>query len=439
MADPIMLTIFFIVFITLLLLGLQIGTVLLVTGILGIFLLGGIGPLTGILQTDPYARVASYALTTIPLFVLMSQFIMHSDIVKYLYHLVFKMSRGKPGILGVFTIILGGFLGAVSGSATAISATLGQISVPELKKHGYSEDLAGAIAASAGTLSTLIPPSIGLIIYGAITQTPVGSLFMAVIIPGILTVLVLVICTSIMYKLSNKGRVAINEVAATTTVEDNIPKSKYVISIIASIVIMGAIFGGIYAGIFTPTEAGGVGAFVSLVAALLLGKVNKTFIKESFMSTVKITCMVLFIMVGAAVFARFVSLSMLPRKLMGLLEPLASTPMLVIILLLTTYFILFMFIEGAAVILMTVPITLPLAEMAGLGALEFGILLCVVGAAGMLTPPVGLCVYAVSGVTKTPIEKLFKHTTIFAIAVVVVVVSLSLLFPQIITWLPSTM
>ncbi|OLO36371.1 Neu5Ac permease [Alkalihalophilus pseudofirmus] len=438
MADPIMLTIFFIVFIALLLLGLQIGTVLLVTGILGIFLLGGIGPLTGILQTDPFARVASYALTTIPLFVLMSQFIMHSDIVKYLYHLVFKLSRGKPGILGVFTIILGGFLGAVSGSATAISATLGQISVPELKKHGYSEDLAGAIAASAGTLSTLIPPSIGLIIYGAITQTPVGSLFMAVIIPGILTVLVLVICTSIMYKLSTKEKVAVNEVAATTTVED-FPKSKYVISIVASVVIMGAIFGGIYAGVFTPTEAGGVGAFVSLVAALLLGKVNKSFIKNSFVSTVKITCMVLFIMIGAAVFARFVSLSMLPRKLMGLLEPLASTPILVIILLLVAYFFLFMFIEGAAVILMTVPITLPIAEMAGLGALEFGILISVVGAAGMLTPPVGLCVYAVSGVTKTPIEKLFRHTTVFAIAVTVVVVTIALIFPQIITWLPSTM
>ncbi|WP_174727290.1 TRAP transporter large permease [Mesobacillus harenae] len=449
MPESVALIIIFGLFFLLLLAGQQISTVLLATGIVGVFLYGGSGALTGILQLEPYTRVASYALTTIPLFILMAEFIMYSDIVKYLYHMLFKVSKGKPGILGVFTILLGGFLGAVSGSASAISAALGQISVPELRKHGYNENLAGAVAASAGSLATLIPPSIGLIIYGAITQTPVGQLFMASVIPGILTIGVLVICTLFFYhrsKASVDPRVltsSVREEAAaieeTAHAEEDIPTSKFVISLIASLFIMGSVFIGIYTGIFTPTEAGGVGAAISLIAAICLGKVNVAFIKNSLRSTVRITCMVMMIMIGAQVFAKFISLSMIPRKLIALLEPLAGTPILVIVLLLITYFILFMFVEGAAVLLMAVPVTLPIAQMIGLDAIEFGMLIGVVGAAGLLTPPVGMCVYAVAGVTKTPIDRLFRYSTIFAVMICVIVVPLLLIFPQLITWLPDTM
>ncbi|WP_077212029.1 TRAP transporter large permease [Bacillus dakarensis] len=438
MSESVALIIIFALFFLLLVLGQQISTVLFTTGIVGIFLYGGSGALTGILQLEPYTRVASYALTTIPLFILMAEFIIYSDIVKYLYHLLFRMSRGKPGILGGFTIVLGGFLGAVSGSSSAISAALGQISVPELTKRGYREDLAGAIAATAGCLATIIPPTIGLIIYGAITQTPVGQLFMASVIPGIITVVVLVITTLIFFRMT---RVKVNGETGTvpSEVKEDIPASKIVISLIASFFIMSVVFFGIYSGIFTPTEAGGAGAFISLIAAACLGKVNFSFIKKSLVSTVKITTMVLMVMIGAQVFAKFISLSMLPRKLIALLEPLTSTPVLVIGLLLLTFFILFMFMEGAAVLLMAVPITLPIAQMVGIDALEFGILISLVGSAGLLTPPVGMAVYAVAGVTKISIERLFRFGMIYAIVITVVVIPVILIFPELITWLPDTM
>src|SRR5699024_1777308 len=373
--------------------GLHISSVLIISGLVGIYLIVGFDSVISIIQVDTFSTVASYTLTTIPLFVLMSQYIIKADIVKYLYSLVFLMSRGKAAFLGIFTIILGGFLGAVSGSASAMSAALGQFAVPELKKHGYSETFAASIAAAAGSLSTIIPPSIGLIVYGAITQTSISSLFIAVIIPGILTIIVLsAIVVFIYLREAKKNPVIDTEVSETYSIKN------YVISVITGLLIMSAIFGGIYSGIFTPTEAGGVGAFITLIAALLLGKVDLEFIKSSTKETLKITAMVMLIMVGATVFSRFVTLSQLPQTLIEVVGPLTETPVIVIIILLVIYFIAFMFLEGAAAIVMLVPITLPLATNIGLTPLEFGVLITVVGTAGLITPPVGISTYAVSGV-----------------------------------------
>lgn len=422
-----------ILFFVLLVLGLHISTVLLLSGIVGLYLLSGVQALAGILELDPFNRVASYTLTTIPLFILMSQFIMHADIVKYLYSLVFKITRGVSSALGVFTILLGGFLGAVSGSGSAISASLGQIAVPELKKRGYREDLAGAIAAVSGSLSSIIPPAIGLIIYGALTQTPIGDLFIASIIPGILMIIIFVIVVMFLYK---RTKMDVTDMEKTETIDlDNYSVKQYTVAILTGLFIVGAIFGGIYLGIFTPTEAGAVGAFISLITAAILGKVNVDFFKKSLKSTLEITTMVMIIMVGAQVFGKFISLSRIPRKVLEMLEPLMGMPLLIIILLLIIYFILFMFLEGAAVILMTVPITVPLAQAVGISPLEFGILISAIGTAGLLTPPVGLCVYSVAGVTKIPIENLFKYSMIFAVVASIAVPAILLIFPELMTFL----
>lgn len=435
--DVLTILIVFALFIFLLALGLHISTTLLLVGIVGIYLLSGTQALSGILQVDPFNTVASYTLTTIPLFILMSQFIMQADIVKYLYSIVFKIARGFSSVLGIFTIILGGFLGAVSGSASAISASLGQVAVPELKRHGYPDASAAAIVAVAGSLSSIIPPSLGLIVYGALTQTPIGTLFIASIIPSILLIATFIGVFLFMYIRDGKDKEStLSE--DESTVEDYSWK-EYTTSIVAGTLIVASIFGGIYLGVFTPTEAGGIGAFISLLAALVLGKVNLDFFKKSIKSTLEITVMIMFIMIGAQIFARFISLSQLPRKLIGFLEPIMGMPTLVIILLLVLYFILFMFLEAASAVIMTIAITVPLAEAVGLSALEFGILLTVVGTAGLLTPPVGLSVFTVSGVTRIPIERIFRYALVYAIVGSIVVPLLLLLFPELITWLPSKM
>ncbi|MGM0903112.1 MAG: TRAP transporter large permease subunit [Bacillota bacterium] len=423
-------------------LGLHVHSVLLSIGIIGIILLEGPAYITSFLQSNPYKQVASYTLTTIPLFVLMAQFIVKSGIVRDMYAIVFNLSKGQSGLLGVLTVIIGAFLGAVSGSTSGSSAALGQVAVPELKKHGFRDDIAGATIAAAGSLSGIIPPSIILILYGVVTETPIGTLFIAAIIPGILMTLVII---GVMLFLHTRGdQTAAGLVKETEDEAEEEERQQLTISrgiFVASIglVIVLAIFGGIYSGVFTPTEAGAVGAFIGFITALLLGKVNKQFFIESFAETVKITTMVLLIMVTAQIFGRFITVSQLPKELINALGPLIEYPVVVLILLSLIYFLLFMFIEGGAVIIMATPVLLPIVQEMNVDLLWFGILVSVICTIGLLTPPVGLSVFAVSGVTGIPIERLFRQSMVIAVVLAIVVCGLLIIFPSLVTWLPSLM
>ncbi|WP_404332704.1 TRAP transporter large permease subunit [Mesobacillus maritimus] len=421
-------------------LGLHVHSVLLSIGIIGIILLEGPAYITSFLQSNPYKQVASYTLTTIPLFVLMAQFIVKSGIVRDMYGIVFNLSKGQSGLLGVLTVIIGAFLGAVSGSTSGSSAALGQVAVPELKKHGFRDDIAGATIAAAGSLSGIIPPSIILILYGVVTETPIGTLFIAAIIPGILMTLVII---GVMLFLHTRGdQTAAGLVEEKEDEEEErqqltISRGIFVASI--GLIIVLAIFGGIYSGVFTPTEAGAVGAFIGFITALLLGKVNKQFFVESFAETVKITTMVLLIMVTAQIFGRFITVSQLPKELINALGPLIEYPVVVLILLSLIYFLLFMFIEGGAVIIMATPVLLPIVQEMNVDLLWFGILVSVICTIGLLTPPVGLSVFAVSGVTGIPIERLFRQSMVIAVVLAIVVCGLLIIFPSLVTWLPSLM
>lgn len=424
-----------IIFLYFLVMGQYISSAMLFVGIIGIFWLGGMDLLNGFLRSEAFTRTASYSLTTIPLYILMAQFIMQAGIVKDLYSLMYTLSRGRPGALGIMTILLGGLLGGVSGSGTATSAALGQIAVPELKKRGYPDHLAGTIAASAGSLSAIIPPSVVLILYGVVAQISIGKLFTAALIPGILLMVSFSIMTLIYLHLN---RHEMKEVSKEY-VPDHVPVSRYLIVTILGSAMGISIFGGIYTGIFSPTEAGAVGAFIALLIALLLKKVNLEFIKSSLVETTKITVMAMFIVIGASLFGRFISLSLVPRKIIDLLGPLLDTPTLVILIIMIFYFFLFMFIEGVAVILMTVPIITPILDTIHADPLWFGIMLTVVCTIGMITPPVGISVYAVGSVSNISIESLFRTSTVFALGASVVVIGLLIIYPELVTWLPNQM
>ncbi|MGM0896263.1 MAG: TRAP transporter large permease [Bacillota bacterium] len=426
--------------IVLLLAGLYIHSVLLASGIIGLILLEGFGILPGLLGNEPFNRVASYTLTTIPLFVLMAQFILQSGLVQDIFYMVHKISKGKNSLLGVLTLIIGGLLGAVSGSGTATSASLGQVAIPELRKHGYSAPLAGAVAATGGSLSGIIPPSIILILYGVATETPVGSLFVGAFIPGILTMVVFIAVMLVYFQLGKKKQAAESEeLLQEAAPEEKIPVIRLIIAGAIAVAIVFIIFGGIYTGVFTPTEAGAVGAFVGLIAAFLLGKVSIAFFKTSLIETVKLTGMVMIIMIGAQIFGRFVSLSLLPRRLIELIEPIMDTPVLVLIVISIVLFIMFMFIEGAAVILMSIPVVLPIIQELQVDILWFGVFVSVICTIGLITPPVGLSVYAVAGVSGINSGSIFRLTTVFALVAMVVVTGLMIAFPGLATWLPNSM
>lgn len=428
---PILLLIF-------LVLGLYIHSILLSVGIIGIVLLEGPAYVTGFLASDPFIRTASYSLSTIPLFVLMAQFIVRSGIISDVYTIVYNLSKGKNWFLGVLTVFAGALMGAVSGSTAASSAAMGQVSVPQLMKRGYSDGVAGATVAAAGSLSAVIPPSIILILYGVATETPIGKLFMGSLIPGIIMTIVIIICMLFALKLSNKNDTE-QHTRESVFAKESISTLRVITAVIAVLLIAVIVFVGIYAGFFTPTEAGAIGAFVSFLIALLLKRVNKTFFHDSFSETVKITSMVLMIMIGAQIFGRFVTLSLLPRKLIDLLSAVLEYPIILLILLSFIYYVLFMFIEGAAVIIMTAPIMLPIITEMGIDHLWFGVFVSVICTIGLLSPPVGLSVYAVSGVTNIPSGTIFRYAFIYSTVLMVVVCGLLIMMPSLATWLPSRM
>jgi C4-dicarboxylate transporter DctM subunit len=209
------------------------------------------------------------------------------------------------------------------------------------------------------------------------------------------------------------------------------------VACLVSAAVVLVVFGGIYSGMVTPTEAGAIGAFAGFLAALALGKVNRRFMTVSLLETTKVTGMVMLILIAALVFGRFISLSLIPRQLLGILEPIAATPWLMLTLLAAIFFLLFMFIEGAAVILMSIPVVLPIVQAMQVDILWFGIFVSVICTIGLITPPVGLSVYAVSGATGVSSDSIFRHTLVFAAAATLIVCGLLIFFPQLALWLPA--
>jgi C4-dicarboxylate transporter, DctM subunit len=435
MSEVMIITIVGVGFLFLLVAGMYIHSVLLAAGIVGLILLDDFGLLVGLAGPQPFQRSASYTLTTIPLFILMAQFILQAGIVKDIFHIVNRVARGRRGVLGTLTLVAGSLLGAVSGSGTATAASLGQVAVPELRKHGFTPPLAGAMAATAGSMSGIIPPSIILILYGVATETSIGALFIGAVVPGIMVTLVFV-GIMVWYLRRSAAEWEVKSAAAPELPAD-VGTREIVISVLVSLAVGGVVFGGIYSGMVTPTEAGAIGAFAGLLAALGLGKVNLGFLRRSLTETVKVTVMVMLILIGAQIFGRFVSLSLIPRRLIGFLEPVVERPFLMLMILAVLFFVLFMFIEGAAVILMSIPVVLPIVHAMETNVLWFGVFVGVICTVGLITPPVGLSVYAVSGTTGISSDAIFRYTTVFAAASALIVCGLMILFPELALWLPA--
>lgn len=270
-----------VLFTLLLLLGFYVHSVLLAAGVIGLVFLEGLPILSGLLGNAPFHSTASYTLTTIPMFVLMAQFALQSGIVQDVFYIVNRVSRGRNSFLGALTIVVGGFLGAVSGSGTATSASLGHVAVPELIKHRFKPALAGAVAASGGSLSSIIPPSIILIVYGVATLTPVGDLFISAVIPGILVMIVYMIVMYVCLRFSRKTVEDRSSSGPRDGEEVKVPVPRLIIASLVGIILITVIFGGIYTGVVTPTEAGAIGALVAFIAVAVLGKLNINVLKSA--------------------------------------------------------------------------------------------------------------------------------------------------------------
>ena len=385
-----------------------------------------------VLSKDLYNSFASYHLSVIPMFVWMGFLAFHSGMSTRLYVAAYKLIGHVRGGLAMATQIACAIFGAICGSNTATAAAMGAVSIPEMKKYKYDASLSTASIAAGGALGVLIPPSVIFLVYGVSTQQSIGKLFVAGIFPGILLMFLYMITVYILTRRNpNLGppgpRVSWKERGAA--IGGGIWEALFVF--VVSI-------GGLLAGWFTPTEAGAVGAFGVLVVALIERKLSFEGFKNSLRDTTRTTAMIMLLVAGAVIFGRFMAVSQIPFAMASWAGSLPIPSYAVIAIILGIYLVLGCFIDALALILLTIPIFYPVAvTLLGYDPIWFGVIIVMVVAMGVITPPVGMNVYIIKGIAKdVPLETIFRGILPFLLALIICIILL-VAFPQIATFLPS--
>jgi tripartite ATP-independent transporter DctM subunit len=411
--------------------GLPIAFSFATMGFIGIIMIQGVGAGLASLADAPYSEMASYVLTTIPLFVLMGQFAFHSGISRDLFVAAYKWMGSLPGGLALATNLACTGFAACTGSSVASAATMGTIAFPEMQRYKYSPRLAAGCIAAGGTLGILIPPSTIFIIYGIITETSIGDLFIAGILPGIM--ISSLFCLMIYFMCKRNPRMGPPCEAFTWREKFSSLKGVWGMIVLFLLVIV-----GLYSGIFAPSEAGSIGAF----GAFLIGIIRRRLSKDAFITalaeTVRISCFSLFVLVGAMLFNTFLSMTGLPRMLSDWVTSIPVPPFFILIIICMFYIPLGMVVDCLPMILLTMPFVFPIIEGYGFSAVWFGVLVCVLGELSLITPPVGINVYVVQGVTKAPLEDVMRGIIPFVL-VFLAAIALLIAFPQISLFLPGTM
>ncbi|VEN72886.1 C4-dicarboxylate ABC transporter permease [Candidatus Desulfarcum epimagneticum] len=381
---------------------------------------------------DVYDVFSSYGLTVIPLFILMGQFAFNAGISRKLYDTAYKFVGKTPGGLAMATVCACSAFGAVCGSSPATAATMATVGLPEMKRYGYGDELAAGSVASGGSLGMLMPPSVVLIVYGIMTEQSIGRLFIAGVVPAFL-ITACFMAVIFFYARIFPDQSPGGEVFST--------REK-----LASLADMGEtlgvfilVMGGLFLGWFTPTEAGGVGAMGTL--ALTVARRTMTWAKfvKSLYETLRTSCMVLLLITGATIFGHFLAVTRIPFSLAAWVSGVSMPPALIIGLIVLIYLIGGCFIDALALIMLTIPIFYPIVMDLGYDPVWFGIIITLATQMGVITPPVGINVYVVSGVAKDiPLEKIFKGALPFLLALVFGTVVL-LAFPDFVLWLPDLM
>lgn len=385
------------------------------------------------LGSSPYIFASSYSLSVIPLFVLMGMFLssagLGSEIFKFANAVLGKLRGG----MAMATIGASMLFSAVSGSAVATATTISIVAVPEMRKYKYNDSLSTGSAAVGGTLGILIPPSGVLVLYGVLTEEPIGRILIAGILPGIMTGLLLIITTYLVVRW--KPQLApIAEYESRTMIEVLlISKTIWPIPVIFCISM-----GGIYGGVFTPTEAGAVGAFLSLAYTLLARRLGWGAFLESVSSAVRIVAMLFIIIIGGKMFGGLVAVSRIPLSISQSLLNLDVAPFVVILLIFIVYFLMGIFMEEWATLVIMTPIIYPIIIDLGYNGIWFGVLTIMMLLTGLLTPPVGVIGFVVASVTKVSSETVFRGLIPFWITLLIAGL-LIIIFPEIALFLPNLM
>lgn len=419
------------VLLILIFLRIPIGLAMLLTGIGGsYFINGSFLMIFAQLKNLTWGTFSSYSLSIIPLFLLMGQFATLGGMSQALFKAAETWMGHKKGGVAMAAVGACAGFGAICGSSLATAATMGQVALPELKRYGYSGELATGALAAGGTLGILIPPSVILVIYAILTEQNIAKLFVAAFIPGILAALGYMIAIAIYVRLKPES----------AGHRERAPYSERFRSLIAVwpvLIVFIAVVGGIYGGIFTPTEAAAVGAFGTGVIALANGGLSRATLKTSILATASATGMIFLIVFGAGVYNAFLALSQLPQTAAAYVGSQGFNPWLVMVAVLLLYLIFGCIMDSLSMILLTVPIFFPIMSALDFGltpeefALWFGIIVLIVVEVGLITPPVGMNLFVINSMAKdTPLSATYRGVFPFVLTDIVRVAILTM-FPAI--------
>jgi C4-dicarboxylate transporter DctM subunit len=411
------------------LLGLEIGFSMAVAGFVGFGLVVNFKAAFDLVAMDFYGVFSSYSFIVVPLFVLMGMIGASAGLSKNLYDLGNRWIGHVPGGIAIGTIAAGTAFKAICGSIAATSATFAKIAVPEMDRFGYDKRLSTGTAATVGTLGGLIPPSTGMIIYGLITETSIGKLFLAGIVPGLILALSFVLTLFFWCKM----RPDMGPKGARSTWGQRFAALPPVAGVLVIFVL---VVGGLMMGFFTPSESAGVGTFAVLLFVVAKRDIDLKRFITAVKDSVQMGCMVLTLIAGATVLGHFFAVTQMPFLVAEWMKSLSIPGYVIIILILFVYIIGGEFIEDMAFFVLATPIFFPIVVNLGYDPVWFGVVVATTMMIGIVIPPMAVCVFVVSGVTHVPIGTVYKGVYPFLGALVLCNL-IFLFFPQISLWLPN--
>ncbi len=379
---------------------------------------------------DLYETFSSYSLTVIPLFVFMGQIAFHTGISRRLFDTAYHWLGAMPGGLAMSTVGACAGFGAICGSGPATTATMASVALPEMKRYNYDMELGCGAVAAGGSLGMLIPPSVVFIVYAILTEQSVGKLFIAGILPGIL--IAFLFCVTIF--INCKLHPHLGPAGPSFTFAQ---KLRSLAGVSETLILFILVIGGMFGGFFTPTEAAAVGAAGSIIISLARGCLKIKMLTQALKETIRTSCMVMIIVTGAVIFGHFLAITRIPFSLATALTNMPLPAWMVMGMIILFYLVVGCFIDALALILLTIPIFSPVISELGYNPIWFGVIIVVVTQMGVISPPVGVCVYVVSGIERdVPLQKIFRGALPF-LAVLVISAILLMLFPELCLYLPE--
>lgn len=409
-----------------------VGLAMALAGFIGIVLMRGFDQAMPVLFTSSFNNLCNYSLSVMPMFVLMGCIISETDIGSDLYTTMHKWLGHRRGGLAYATVLATGLLGAITGSQLTGAIVMSKVALPEMEKQNYKDTLSCGSIAAASPLGILIPPSTAFILYGLLTEQSIGKLFISGIVPGVITIICFFVTIFILCR-RNKDLGPATD--TKTALKERMKSLKNILPILILFVL---VMVGIYLGWVTATEAGAIGAFGAFVIAFATKQMNKERLANCLKETANLMGMIMLQMLGTYIFSTALTYTGLTTTLGNFVVGLNLPKAAVIIAIIILYLVLGCFLPEFPMIMLTVPILYPIITQLGYDPIWFGVLVVVIMSIGMMTPPVGMIVFALAGITRKPVGMIFKGVTPFIVAEAVVVVILCT-FPQVATWLPSVM